>query len=58
MAALGQAQAQESIEPKEADHKLIPYGKEKRQVLHHNSLNITVRSHDLIYGIGFSGGKG
>ncbi|SVB38843.1 uncharacterized protein METZ01_LOCUS191697, partial [marine metagenome] len=34
VAALGQAQAQESIEPKEADHKLIPYGKEKRQVLH------------------------
>jgi len=34
VAALGQSQAQESIEPKEADHKLIPYGKEKRQVLH------------------------
>ena len=31
---LGQARAQESIEPKEADHKLIAYGKEKRQVLH------------------------
>ena len=31
---LGQAQAQESIEPKEADHKLVAYGKEERQVLH------------------------
>ena len=34
VAALGQAQAQESIKPKEADYKLIPYGKEERQVLH------------------------
>ena len=34
MAALGQAQAQEPIEPKEADHKLVAYGKDKRQVLH------------------------
>jgi len=32
--ALGQVQAQDSIELKEADHKLIPYGKEERQVLH------------------------
>ncbi len=34
MAAFGQAQAQEPIEPKEADHKLVAYGKDKRQVLH------------------------
>ena len=32
--ALGQANAQDSIEPKEADHKLVAYGKEERQVLH------------------------
>ena len=32
--ALGQVQAQDSIELKEADHKLIPYGEEERQVLH------------------------
>ena len=34
MAAFGRAQAQEPIEPKEADHKLVAYGKDKRQVLH------------------------
>jgi len=32
--ALGHAQVEESIKPKDADHKLIPYGKEERQVLH------------------------
>ena len=34
VAALGQVQAQDSIELKEADHKLIPYGEKERQVLH------------------------
>ncbi|MBT4900962.1 MAG: hypothetical protein HON54_03510, partial [Verrucomicrobia bacterium] len=32
--AFGQANAQDSIEPKEADHKLVAYGKKERQVLH------------------------
>ena len=32
--ALGQLHSQESIQPKEADHKLVAYGKQERQVLH------------------------